>query len=541
MSLTPRRFAAPALALLVASALLAPGLVQGPGVAEAKVLSLAVNPGTFSPNGDGLVDSVTAGWIVSPAHDSLRVSIWPEPRDSVRQVPVRRYTFGPGPTGLYRVTWDGRDSAGIALPDSLYRIQVLELTTTGDTVETAAEVTARLDTTPPPEPYFDKGFDGETTTDDAVFLTGVAPGAENVYIYAGGIAVDTVRAASLDGTFEYETTLALGANTFALQSIDRGANLSVLTPAITITFVNTSDIGFLRVTPFESSPNGDGFVDTVRVRVSLDAPTTRLRVEIRASVPPLTGTSVADSANSIVSLYDEPIGAGEHEFFWFGQDSTGTPVADGNWWAFAQAESADAVGNPLPGRRVFTRFLVDNTAPPVPAVDASTTTQTTRNLVTLQGTTPGADSVYVARGGSNVARPAGPRWTTTANLLLGANSFTFRGVDRAGNRSAFSAPFVVTYSEPIGFHAPERFRATDVFDLNLSKTARAVRIDLYDLRGRRVRTLAVNQLGQRYELPWNVKDDAGNTVGDGPYVARATVTYEDGSSTITTAAVVVAK
>ena len=56
-----------------------------------------------------------------------------------------------------------------------------------------------------------------------------------------------------------------------------------------------------------------------------------------------------------------------------------------------------------------------------------------------------------------------------------------------------------------------------------------------------LRTLAVNQLNQRYELPWNVKDDAGNTVGDGPYVARASVTYEDGTSTIQTAAVVVAK
>ena len=153
----------------------------------------------------------------------------------------------------------------------------------------------------------------------------------------------------------------------------------------------------------------------------------------------------------------------------------------------------------------------------------------------------GSDTVYVAKGGSIFARVTAPRWTATGNLTLGDNPFSFRAVDRAGNRSDFSAPFVVTYTEPIGFHAPERFRATDVFDLNVTKTARAVRLDLYDLRGRRVRTIAVNQLNQRYELPWNLKDDAGNTVGDGPYVARATVTYEDGSSTVTTAAVVVAK
>ncbi len=543
MSLTPRRFATPALALLTASALFAPGLPWEPGVAGADIARLAVDRGTFSPNGDGLVDSVTATWSTSlRGADSIYVAIWPEPRDTLVLVPVRSFSFGRGVIAQsYRLTWDGRTQGGPIAPDSLYRIQVRESNAAGDTVRSKAEVTTFLDTKPPRDPYFDKGYDGLTVTRQDLLLTGFAPEAEKVYLYKGGIRVATLPVSSQEGTFEYDATLDVGVNSFALQSIDRGLNLSPLVPAVTITYANTADIGFLRVTPFESSPNADGFVDTVRVLIALDAPTTRLRVEIRESNPPLTGTQFADSVNSIATLFDGPAVAGDHEFYWFGRDSSGTAVADGSWWAFAQAESAGALGEPLPGRKVFTRFVVDNTPPPVPVPDAGTVTETSRNFVGLQGNTPGADSVYVARGGTVVSRITGPRWSTSPNLLLGDNSFTFRAVDRAGNRSAFSPPFVVTYSELVGFHAPERFRATDVFDLNVTKTARAVQIDLYDLRGRRVRTLLVNQLNQRYELPWNVKDDAGNTVGDGPYVARATVTYEDGTTSVTTAAVVVAK
>ncbi len=545
MSLSLRRFAVPILALLVASALLVPGFGRGMGVAFATVQGLKVNHATFSPNGDGLLDSTTVDWFNSPRPDSLVLSIWPEPRSSVNQVPLLQVTYGQPTTGgnvpSFFFAWDGRDAMGNLMPDSLYRIEVKELNAAADTVRSTASVTTRIDTTPPPEPFFDKGLDGSTTTEEEVVLTGLARSAERVYLFAGGILVDSSAVASQDASFQFERTLELGVNAFALQSVDRGRNLSVLAPAITITYRNVSDVGFLRVSPFESSPNADGLGDTVRVTVTLDAPTPRLLVDIHASVPPLTGTSVVDTLNSIDTLFDGPAVAGEYTFFWLGQDRDSNAVADGNWWAMARPDTLTLGGDPLPGKPVFSRFIVDNTAPPVPAFDAGIPTATTRNTVALTGNTPGADSVYVAKNGSVFARVTAPRWTAKGNLTLGANSFTVRGVDRAGNRSAFRAPLVVTYSEPIGFHAPERFRAGDVFDVNVTQTARAVRIDLYDLRGRRVRTLAVNQLNQRYELPWNLRDDAGNTVGDGPYVARATVTYEDGTSTVTTGAVVVAK
>ena len=126
-------------------------------------------------------------------------------------------------------------------------------------------------------------------------------------------------------------------------------------------------------------------------------------------------------------------------------------------------------------------------------------------------------------------------------LTLGTNTFTFEATEFSGNRSPQSAPVDVVYEEPLGFHAPERFTAADVFDVNLAKTGRVVRIDLFELGGRRVRTLVANVVAQRYELPWNLLDDHGRTLGDGPYVAHVTVEYADGTSETAKGAVVVAK
>ena len=129
----------------------------------------------------------------------------------------------------------------------------------------------------------------------------------------------------------------------------------------------------------------------------------------------------------------------------------------------------------------------------------------------------------------------------TVPLVIGANTLTFDAAERSGNRSARGSAVTIQYEEPLGLHAPERFRAGDVFDVNVAQTARSVRIDLYELGGRRVRTLLATSAAQRYELAWNLLDDAGVGVGNGPYIARVTVSYDDGTTETRSGAVVVAK
>jgi hypothetical protein len=126
-------------------------------------------------------------------------------------------------------------------------------------------------------------------------------------------------------------------------------------------------------------------------------------------------------------------------------------------------------------------------------------------------------------------------------LHLGPNVIVLQGIDFAGNLSGLAGPYTVSYETPIGFHAPERFGRGDAFGVNLESPASSVVIELFTLRGTPVRQLSVTGSALHYELPWDLKDVAGNFVGDGPYLARLRIGYANGTGAETKAAIVVVK
>jgi hypothetical protein len=538
--------ARPPLRCLAAGIVLALATVLAPaGPARAAISGLQVDPPFFSPNGDGIRDSLHIRWATDAPGDSFEVVI----RRAVlntETATVLRVAFPPSFGGAYAYDWDGRDAQGQPVSDGNYRVRIFEWSPSGVAVDTTTALAGLiLDTTAPPDPAFTETWDGRDTTVTEIRLTGSAPRADSVTVFVDGIPRFNERVNVADSSFSTDVPLIEGANAFAVQSFDRAGNRSALSPAITITYRNTADIAFLTARPFVFSPNDDGILDSLVATVRLDAPTTRLTVLIRPSNPPLAG-AVVDSVNWVKTLFDGPAAAGDHVFEWDGLDSTGTPVADGNWYVTAKAESADASGQP---REVFKfslgLFRVDRTPPSVPVLDQPPPARTTRNFYVFTGrlTFPSqdTDSVLVWRDGVIVQRTTDTDWSARVTLTLGSNTFTLQSLDPAGNRSAMSPPYTIVYEEPIGFHAPERFRATDVFDVNLTRTGRSVRLDIHELGGRRVRTLTVTQAGNRYELPWNLQDERGVTVGDGPYVLTLTVTYDDGVTETRRAAIVVAK
>ena len=502
---------------------------------------------SFSPNGDGVHDLARLVWTASTPPESIRVEIRPSTQGPTGPW-LRAFALGPRPAGTDGVTWDGLTDSLAALPEGGYNAFVLELTAAGTPIFISAGSLITIDITAPPAPSILAVLDGSSTTVDFLNADGIAGRADSVVVLSGGVPVDTVRVSSADSSFKANAPLLEGPNAIAAQSFDRAGNRSPLSPAVTVTYRNTAEITLLAARPNAVSPNGDGVQDTARVLVRIDAPTTRLIVQVRPAFPYLVGTVRADTlGNRIQTVYDGPIAAaGEYLFDWDGRDSTGTPAPDGSWFFFAQAESADAAGTPLPAMFEFANFIIDRIAPSVPVPSPPPPARTTLNTATLTGLAHGTaiaiDTVLVWRDGEVVGRDFGrANWAVTVPLILGANTFTLEGADRAGNRSAMSPPVTILYEEPLGFHAPERFRATDVFDVNVARTAQSVRIDLYDLTGRRVRTLLVQEFGQRYELAWDLKDDRGATVGDGPYVARVTVTYDDGVVEKRSGAIVAAK
>ena len=70
---------------------------------------------TFSPNGDGIADSVSTDVVASEA-GAIDVAV-----AQAAGPPVRSFTL-PAPVGRVRVTWDGRTDAGVIAPDGQYTL-----------------------------------------------------------------------------------------------------------------------------------------------------------------------------------------------------------------------------------------------------------------------------------------------------------------------------------------------------------------------------------------------------------------------------------
>ena len=530
----PPRFLIPALVLLALAAILPAR------TADAGTVNMRANPVAFSPNGDGVREVTVISWTVT---DSAAASIVIKIRRSgvnPSTPALRTFDLGARPVGRDSIEWDGRDDAAVLLPDTLYAIRLTERDALG-AILSQPQVAVQLDATPPIAPHIAGPVDTTRSTADYT-LSGTAAGADSVILWRDGVPADTAGVGIDPPDFAFKIKLNEGDNRFSVQAFDRAGNVSPQTTEVDVHYVNTADVGLVAAVPPAFSPNGDGVLDSSRVSFSIDAPTTRLEVHVRRGPIPLG----QDVTAPVTTLFDGPAAAGPKSFVWAGRDSLGAPAGEASYVFAVRAESLTAGGTPIPS--TVTRYAavtLDLTPPPAPVLDPPPPARTSRSTLVLHIRAPAADSAFVFDNGNRIARATVPGFKKevelTVPLILGDNAFTLESNDLAGNPSPRSAPFVVLYEEPIGFHAPERFTAGDEFDVNLTSPARSVVIDLFTLRGEPVRRLVSTQSLTRYELVWNLADETGNMVGDGPYVARLTVTYPDGTVRESRGAVVVVK
>jgi hypothetical protein len=153
--------------------------------------------------------------------------------------------------------------------------------------------------------------------------------------------------------------------------------------------------------------------------------------------------------------------------------------------------------------------------------------------VVVQGTASEAESVFVTLDGVAAGRAralAGSRFEVRLRRFAqGTHVVVATSDDRADNVSAPSAPVSFVYQERLGVVVPERLRAGDYLQINLSKPASAVHVRIYDLTGRLVRVFEDRATGTVYEFAWDLRDERGNPVGSGPYVLQVEADYTDGS------------
>ncbi|MEP7027182.1 MAG: hypothetical protein ABI960_01175 [Candidatus Eisenbacteria bacterium] len=510
------------------------------GPARADVTGLRATPSTISPNGDGQRDRTVLSWTVAGGvADSIHITVRRSGSNPLL-APLRTFLLTARPVGRDSLEWDGRDGGGSLLPDTLYSVRLTERDNTGAIVAEAV-VAVELDTTAPPVPVI-AGPADTAVTDTSYAFAGIAAAADTVILFRAGVPFDTLAVDLESQSFGINVRLAEGDNLLAVQSYDRGYNFSPQTTAINVRYVNTPDLASLRALPDKFSPNGDGILDSTRVTATIDAPTSRLSVVIRKGA---LVTNAEDTSLPVTVLNDAPAPAGAHVFVWDGRDSVGTVVGDGAYFFRVFADSQDVSGAAIPSRvRRTSAVTVDNTPPAAPTIASPAPARTIRGSVILRVKTLFADSLFTRRDGTLISHVATAAIATTdvsVPLAFGDNAITFQASDLAGNKSAVAGPFIVRFETPVGFHAPERFGRGDAFAVNLTAPARSVVIELFTLRGQPVRRLFSSQSSSRYELPWDLDDDAGRSVGDGPYVARLRVTFSDGSVEESKAAVVVVK
>jgi len=516
------------------------------GPTGAAVIGTHAVPSAFSPNGDGVRDSTMILWTLTDSAACLVVRVVPS---GTTLPPVRRFYLGERPAGVDTLVWNGTDSTGVLLPDRTYNffVEQLPASCNKDSILSQGQTAVLLDTAVPPAPTI---AHGDTSVTRSQFkVQGVAAFADTVALFRDGARFDTTFTAppgDAAAAYSFDVVLTEGDNRFSVQSWDRAGNVSPQSLDVNVFYLNAPDISGVSAVPATFSPNGDGRADSTRMRLTLDVPTTRLVVEARRGTAPTPG--LPDQTEPVAVLYDGPAPAGAQFYTWDGTDSLGTTAADGEYVLVAQAESLLAGGTPVQGtRRSYARVVLDTAPPPPPFISPPPPARSLSSQVTLNVTVSESDSLRIFRDGfllrtDQVDVTLGP--SVSAHpfpLHIGTNLVTLQAIDLAGNLSVVGGPYTVVYETPVGFHAPERFGKGDVFGVNLQSPATSIVIELFTLRGTPVRQLTATGNTTHFELPWDLKDVAGNLVGDGPYMARLLVGYANGTGQETKAAIVVVK
>lgn len=300
----------------------------------------------FSPNGDGLFDDIDILWNTG---ESARVTA--------------RVVRGPGTVrtlisesshegGAGSVTWDGKDDAGVVVPDGVYAVKVAGVDACGNTVErTVSGIT--VDTTPPVLEIRYPSGGGVTGTVVEVVGTAVDPlfsGYRLVEEESGLLLGAASRPCEGGVLGRWNATGREGPGTLVLSASDAVGNTAMARTVVNIA-PGPGLVTLLSVDPAVISPNGDGRLD---------------RAEIRYGVGAACDVVLEIFSGSILVHRSAGMGMapGEHGLFWDGRADDGRPVRDGTLRVVLTATSVS--DSPVMQQEAVT--LAVDTTPPVLAL-----------------------------------------------------------------------------------------------------------------------------------------------------------------------------
>jgi flagellar hook assembly protein FlgD len=268
-------------------------------------IAIALDYSHFSPNGDGIQDTVT---ISLTTEIKVGVTSWSVTVADVNGPVKRRYEGGAEvPT---RLIFDGNDDRGVLLPDGEYWVTYGVKYVKGD--DRKAQTIVTLDTTKPDigisvtHPYFSPNGDGSQDTTDVDIRSNEPVTAQGRILGPDGnvlleaTATDTAALITFDGLDPTGAHVPEGTYTLQASFTDRAGNSTSREEKIVVD-VTPPEIT-VKADPTEYSPDGDGFKDTVTVTMRSSEPVTGSAEVIDPGGRPIISVNVPETSSEEVVL-----------------------------------------------------------------------------------------------------------------------------------------------------------------------------------------------------------------------------------------------
>lgn len=521
---------------------------------QAPPIALTIDEAWFSPNGDGVKDSVT---LVPEVPVTAGIMNWGLTVRNERGQTVRTLTGGerysiesPEPA-----VFDGTDDTGAPLPEGRYRAQLTVLYQNGhhpsaESPYFTVDVTAPTALVRAEHRVFSPNGDGRKETVTFYHETSREELWQGSITAQDGTVVrafawtETADASTVwDGRADDRMIVPDGVYRYTVSAVDRAGNRGVSEPVEIVidrretpVALSTQDEAF--------SPNGDGLKDRIEIFPQIAVTDSIDRIVL--SIHREDGTAVRTLRPARETFVS---------YAWDGLDDTGSLMPDGGYYAQLAAWYMN-------GNEPITRtgmFLLDNAAPKAdvranytvfsPNGDGSKdeiafVQETSREARWIGTITDGENRVvksfsWIGEADRNVT------WDGRGDDKLvqrdGRYTYRLQSIDLAGNKgSAAPVVFEINTEETSLFlsaeydaFSPNGDGVKDTVRLlpqvNVKDGIQSSRLVILDRVGRTVKTYEGTPGGE-LSFIWDGTANSGSRAPDGPYTAQLSLVYENGNA-----------
>ena len=465
---------------------------------------------SISPNGDGVQDSSLVK--IRPAKSCNSFSLTLEDTLSGSTIDTILSLANPD-TIEYKDVWDGKDSLGAMLPEGCYK---LHLHASSDSTTENFYSFVFVDTTTPTV-HLD-------SIEPGIYTPGVPGTPEKIKLYytnSGFSAKDSLRADVIDADGNAEEVPVAG-KVDGHYSVEWSTSENAPDGFYTVSFVASDNAGN------KSISNGTFEVDT--------APPAIAFID---SIP----TSTNHPAELVKGSCFDRNGVKDLILVWCNADTippdTTYMSGDTLIWTLNIADSIKANGSYIEKQyslkvlcndtfghentKAFT-FTIDITPPPAPVLHPIPSSSL-ESEITISGSVDESEAdsivVYYTSGVDTVSISIpllAESFSATVELSEETTTIWAVAKDKAGNVSAPSNFFTVKYSKEDAYSFPEVFRGADHFVIYTKEQAQSVEIEIFSIDGRLVRRMQDSRPATKFDLRWNLRNDDGEPVKNGPYL-----------------------